>query len=261
MSMYRILQFDNILNVRDYGGHDLPDGRKVVLGKLFRGAQLSSMSKDEQQRLADMGISLLIDLRYLPERKRQSTPVSDIFRPEIFEFEAAHDQTDPNELAPHEAFAIHKLNTADDARRYMLGSYEDRPLDPGFTGLTAKSLKRMAGTGEGAYVHCAAGKDRTGTFSAILLMLLGASSDDVMEEYMRTQDAVDLDAIIPLITQKMEKRYDRSFTVDALRPYFHVEPDYLERSLRVIGDVEQYAREVLMLSAQNIDDLRAHYTQ
>jgi len=259
--MHRILKFDNILNVRDYGGHELQDGRKVVLGKLFRGAQLSSMSQTEQQRLADMGISLLIDLRYLPERERQTTPLTDIFRPEIFEFEAAHDQTNPNELAPHEAFAINELNTADDARRYMLGSYQDRPLDPGFAGLTAKSLKRMAETGESAYVHCAAGKDRTGTFSAILLMLLGVSSADVMEEYMRTQDAVDLDTIIPIITRKMEKRYDRSFTADALRPYFHVEPAYLENSLKVIGDVEQYARAVLSLSAKDIDGLRTRYTR
>jgi len=259
--MYRILQFDNILNVRDYGGHNLPNGRKVVLGKLFRGAQLSAINKAEQQRLSGMNISLLIDLRYLPERKRQSTPLSDLFKPDIFEFEAAHDQTDPNELAPHEAFAINELNTAGDARRYMLGSYEDRPLDPGFAGLTAKSLQRMAKTGEGTYVHCAAGKDRTGTFSAILLMLLGVSSGDVTAEYMRTQDAVDLDTIIPLITKKMEKRYDRSFSAGALRPYFHVEPEYLERSLKVIGDIEKYAREVLRLSSQDIGNLRAHYTQ
>lgn len=259
--MHRILKFDNILNVRDYGGHSLADGRTVVLGKLFRGAQLSAMTAAEQGRMVDMNISLLIDLRYLPERKRQATPLTDTFNPDIFAFEAAHDQTDPNELAPHEAFAIRELNTADDARRYMLGSYTDRPIDKGFAGLTARSLKRMAQTGEGAYVHCAAGKDRTGTFSAILLMLLGASSDDVMDEYMRTQDAVDLDLIIPMITAKMEQRYGRSFTSDALRPYFHVEPEYLQRSLRVIGDVEAYANDVLKLNIEDIENLKRHYTQ
>lgn len=259
--MYRILHFENILNVRDYGGHDLPNGRKVVLGKLFRGAQLSAMTRPEQHRLAGMNISLLIDLRYLSERKRQSSALSDLFKPDIFEFEAAHDQTKPNELAPHEAFAINELNTADDARRYMLGSYTDRPTDPGFAGLTAKSLKRMAVTGEGTYVHCAAGKDRTGTFAAILLMLLGVSRDDVMEEYMRTQDAVDLDTIIPKITKKMEKRYNRNFTTDVLRPYFHVEPEYLECSLKVIGDIERYARDVLELNSKEIGDLRTNYTR
>ncbi len=258
--MHRILKFDNILNVRDYGGHKLADSRQVVLGKLFRGAQLSSMNPTEQQRMADLGISLLIDLRYLAERKRQSTPISDIFKPEIFEFDKMHDQMDPNELAPHEAFAINELNTADDARRYMLGSYEARPRDPGFVGLTAKSLQRMARTGEGAYVHCAAGKDRTGTFSAILLMLLGASQEDVMAEYMRTQNAVDLDTLIPVITKKMENRYNRRFDANALKPYFNVEPDYLNRSLQVIGNVEQYANDVLHLSTKEIDNLRKHYT-
>ena len=259
--MHRILKFDNILNVRDYGGYDVESGRKVVLGKLFRGAQLSAMSSTEQQRLADLDISLLIDLRYLPERKRQATPLSDRFRPEIFEFETAHDQTDPNELAPHEAFAIHELNTAEDARRYMLGSYRDRPTDLGFAGLVSRSLKRMAQTGEGTFVHCAAGKDRTGTFSAILLMLLGVTPEDVMAEYMRTQDAIDLDAIIPIITAKMEQRYGRKFTSDALRPYFHVEPEYLECSLQSIGDVQKYAREILQLNQRDITRLRAKYTQ
>lgn len=259
--MHRILKFDNILNVRDYGGHDLADGRTVVLGKLFRGAQLSAMTGAEQRRFSDMDISLLIDLRYLPERQRQATKLSGRFHPKIFEFEAAHDQTDPNELAPHEAFAIRELNTADDARRYMLGSYTDRPVDPGFAGLTARSLKYMAKTGEASYVHCAAGKDRTDTFSAILLMLLGVSRDDVMAEYMRTQDAVDLDLIIPMITLKMEQRYGRSFTTEALRPYFHVQPEYLERSLQTIGDVKKYASEVLMLTQQDIAALQAHYIE
>ncbi len=259
--MHRILKFDNILNVRDYGGHALEDGRKVVLGKLFRGAQLSAMTDAERQRLADMDISLIVDLRYLPERERQATPLNDAFNPDIFAFEAAHDQMDPNELAPHEAFAIRELNTADDARRYMLGSYEERPLQPGFVGLSSRSLKRMAQTGEAHYVHCAAGKDRTGTFSAILLMLLGVSDQDVMDEYMRTQHAVDLDLIIPMITLKMEKRYGRRFTQDALRPYFHVEPEYLTRSLQSIGDVEKYAQDILKLSPQDIENLRAHYIQ
>ena len=163
-------------------------------------------------------------------------------------FEAEHDQTDPNELAPHEAFAIRELNTADDARRYMLGSYSDRPTSLGFAGLTARSLKRMAVSGEASYVHCAAGKDRTGTFAAILLMLLGVSQGDVMDEYMRTQDAVDLDLIIPMITLKMEERYGRKFTSEALRPYFHVEPEYLERSLQAIGDIQKYAHDVLALN-------------
>lgn len=259
--MHRILKFDNILNVRDFGGHDLAGGRKIVLGKLFRGAQLNAMTKAEQERFIDMGITFLIDLRYLPERKRQSTPVSEKFNPDIFAFAEAHDQNDPNELAPHEAFAIRELNTADDARAYMLGSYKDRPLDPGFANLTSRSLKRMAQAGEGFYVHCAAGKDRTGTFSAILLMLLGASQDDVMAEYMRTQDAVNLDLIIPMITVKMEKRYGRSFTADALRPYFHVEPDYLQQSLKTIGEINKYASEVLMLSPQDISGLHRHYIQ
>ena len=257
--MHRVIQFDNILNVRDFGGHRVGENKDVVLGKLYRGAQLSSISPEEQKRFNDMGISLIVDLRYLPERKRQATPVSASFAPDIYEFDYTDDHTDPDKLAPHEAFAINELNTAADARRYMLGSYAERPTDNGFVGITSKSIKRMARNGENIYVHCAAGKDRTGTFAAIVLMLLGVSRDDIFHEYLRTNEAVDLDLIIPMVTLKMEKMYNRTFSQEALRPYFHVEPEYLKRSLEAIGDIENYAANILRLSGDDIENLRKHY--
>jgi len=255
----RIIKFDNILNVRDFGGHTLPNGYTIGEGKLFRGAQLSKISKVEQERFSKLDISLIVDLRYLPERRRQASKFSGAYNPDIFEFASQHDQDSADKLAPHEAFAIRELNTAEDAYTYMLGSYEARPLAPGFVDIVSRSLKRMAGTGEAVYVHCAAGKDRTGTFAAIVLMLLGVSKDEVMAEYLKTRQAIDLDMVIEMITLKMEQRYGRQFSPKALRPYFDVETQYLERSLDVIGDIGDYARHILKLGPNQIENLRKHY--
>ncbi|MBL4854123.1 MAG: tyrosine-protein phosphatase [Robiginitomaculum sp.] len=257
--MSKILKFDNILNVRDFGSHELPDGTKVSAGKLFRGAQLSKMTEAEQGRFDKFGVSLVVDLRYLTERRRQASKFCSTYNPDIFEFSAQYDQDSADKLAPHEAFAIRDLNTAEDAYNYMLGSYEARPLAPGFVDIVSRSLKRMAGTGEGIYVHCAAGKDRTGTFAAIVLMLLGVSKDEVMDEYLRTRQAMDLDLVIDMITLKMEQRYGRKFSPEALRPYFDVETQYLQKSLDVIGDIGDYARNVLKLGPNHVENLRKHY--
>ncbi len=257
--MSHILNFDNILNVRDYGGHELAGGSTVLTGKLFRGAQLSKISQIEQERFDDLGISLVVDLRYQPERRRQASNFRAPYRPDIFEFAPEFDQDSSDKLAPHEAFAIRELNTAQDAYNYMLGSYEDRPLALGFVDIVSRSLKRMSRSGEAVYVHCAAGKDRTGTFAAIVLMLLGVSKDQVMDEYLRTRQAVDIDQILGMVTLKMEQRYGRKFSPEALRPYFAVETQYLERSLDVIGDINDYAGTVLKLTSSHIDDLRKHY--
>jgi len=257
--MSKILKFDNILNVRDFGGHALPDGTKVCAGKLFRGAQLSKMSGAEQGRFDEFGISLIVDLRYLPERRRQASRFSGPYSPDIFEFSAQYDQDSADKLAPHEAFAIRDLNTAQDAYTYMLRSYEARPLAPGFVDIVSRSLKRMADTGEAIYVHCAAGKDRTGTLAAIILMLLGVSKDEVMDEYLQTRQAVDLDLLMDVITLKMEQRHGRTFSSQALRPYFGVETDYLQKSLGVIGDIDDYARNILKLGPSHVESLRQHY--
>jgi hypothetical protein len=48
-----------------------------------------------------------------------------------------------------------------------------------------------AATGGASLVHCAAGKDRTGISIALLLRLLGVSRDDVVADYLLTEQAVE----------------------------------------------------------------------
>ena len=257
--MHRIIKFDNVLNVRDFGGHKLATGQQVVLGKLFRGAQLSKMTDQDISRLRSRHVETLIDFRYRPERERQPSRLTEKFSPEILHYRPDLDQKVGERLAPHERFALEEMQTVADAHRYMLGSYSERPHAPAFTDLTARALKHMAGQVGSVYVHCAAGKDRTGTFVAIVLGILGVHPDDIMEEYLRTRDAVDLDQILSFISMKMSERYNRKFSPAILRPYFTVEPEYLEASLNAIGDLDRYARNTLKLDKASIEALRANY--
>lgn len=254
-----ILKFDNVLNVRDFGGQAVTGGGRVIHGKLYRGAQLSNMSARDGKRFTDFGVSLLVDMRYRSERERQSTKLGSGFAPEIFTLLKQHDQRDADAFAPHEMFIIHELGTEDDARRYMMESYTDRPQSPAFISLTSRSLKQLAQNQDTLYVHCAAGKDRTGTFAAILLMILGVSPDDVMEDYMRTKDVVDFHLIVEMTAKKMEERYGRPYDNGALLPFFGVEPDFLMASLNIIGDIQKYVHDVLGLTTVEIDSLKRHY--
>ena len=255
-----ILKFDNVLNVRDFGGQGLLSGQgKTYLGKLYRGAQISKMSPSDSQKFSDFDISLIIDFRYRTERNRQPSRFEGEYNPQILELLAAHEPETEEGLAPHEAFILHDLNSVQDARNYMLGSYGERPHYPAFTELASRTLKTMAAEGSVIYVHCAAGKDRTGTFVAILLMLLGVSDADVMEDYMRTRQAVDFNVIKQMAAQKMQERYGRPYDPEALEPFFGVYPEFLQRSLEKIGDVESYVKSVLGLTKGEISNLRNHY--
>lgn len=256
--MAGLIKFDNVLNVRDFGGHGVAD-YQVVQGRLFRGAQISTTSEKDRTQFSDYGISLVIDFRYRSERKRQPSRYDDIFAPDVFEVSETNDLDADDQLAPHEAFVLNELNTADDAMRYMLNSYAERPQNPAFTSVASRALKRMAQHGDAVYVHCAAGKDRTGTFVALLLMLLGVSDADIMEDYLRTRDALEFNLIKAMAAKKMESRYGRIYDPDSLAPFFGVYPEFLENSLVGIGNAENYAKTVLGLSGADIQGLRRHY--
>ena len=253
------LKFDNILNVRDFGGQMVVGGGSVKTGKLFRGAQLSNMSSKDRSKLSSLGISLLVDMRYRSERERQSTQLDSKFNPQMLTLLPEHDQKDEDGLAPHEMFIINELGSADDARRYMVSSYTDRPKSPAFVSITSRSLKLIANRNDTLYVHCAVGKDRTGTFVAILLMLLGVSAEAVMQDYMRTREAVALHLLIEMISKKMEERYGRPYDSKALQPFLGVDPDFLAASLGEIGEINNYASKVLGLTKEDIASLREHY--
>ena len=115
----------------------------------------------------------------------------------------------------------------------------------------------------GVLVHCAAGKDRTGTLCALIQAILGVSREDIMADYMLTLETVDIEQIIEPAAQMFSQRYGRKIDAKALWPMFGVVPDFLNaaltRMLDNAGDVQPYARDVLGLSQTEIEDLRAKY--
>jgi len=212
VSTRSILKFDNVLNVRDFGGLKGDNGRLVKKGKLLRGAQLSKMSADDEAQFVKYNIKTIVDIRHAPERARQATNWTMDPAPQTLVYDDAVSPHDDNKLAPHEIFIIRELTHAKEAYEYMIGSYTKRPDDAGFISVTSQSLKHMAATGDSIYVHCAAGKDRTGTFAAIVLLALGVHLDDVTAEYMLTRKAVDITPILKMAAGRMEEQISTSLS-------------------------------------------------
>lgn len=259
----RLKPYQTIYNFRDFGGYAGLNGRSVVTGVLFRSAHLNNLNEDDLSAIDALPVGTVVDLRHAPERKRQPSkwpPTSERAAVLTQPMNAAREAAT---VAPHEAFMETELYTADDARGYMMNSYRTRPHDDGFKALFADTLNRMTEEQEtdtpGILVHCAAGKDRTGTLCALILGLLGVSSDDIMADYMLTETAVDIDAILTPAAVMFTERYGRAIDVDALRPIFGVEPGYLKASLDAMGDMEAYTADVLGLSDDRLNRIRARY--
>ena len=256
----RIYPFGTVWNFRDFGGYPASGGRHVVRGKLFRSAHLARLSDAELAEIAALDIGLVVDLRYRPERERQPNRFWDDGPRAHFEFMPGEGRAE-HKVAPHEAFIEHELHTPDDARRYMLQSYAARMGDPGFQAVFARTLRHMADTGDSLLIHCAAGKDRTGTLAALILLALGVERETVMDDFLLTLEAVDIEGMLEPAARMMSERHGRTLSPDAIRPMFGVERGYLEAALDAMGDPDAFLADALGLDARARARLVEAYTR
>ena len=256
--MSRILPFDTVYNFRDFGDYPSRDGRSVARGKLFLSANLSRLDGSDMARFEAMNISAIIDMRYAPERKKQPNNLPHEYGGVTLAYNPGAGQADIK-VAPHEAFLEHDLESAEDARGYMLASYARRPLDKGFQNLVRTSLKHMASTGDNVLIHCAAGKDRTGTFVAIIQHLLGVDESLIIDDYMLTLQAVDMEPLLEMASQQISTRYGRAYNADMLRPLFGVSEDYLQNAMDKMGNIDNYVSDVIGISAKEKAALATYY--
>lgn len=255
--MARIIPLDSVRNFRDFGGYTTQSGQTIKYDYLFRAAHFSDLNDTDQAALSNMEIGLLVDLRHGPERQRQpnKTGIASKSVYELDESAAVKNET----YAPHEMFLKEKLETAEDARNYMISSYTARPHDPVFIDIFSKTLSFMAKDADPFVIHCAAGKDRTGTLAAIIHKALGVSDEDVMSDYLLTMQAVDIESFLEPAAKIMSNRFGRPVSPDALRPMFGVEPDFLKASLDAIGEFDDYISQILNISDNDCAAIKHNY--
>ena len=71
----RGLGFESVLNFRELGGYPAGDGRRVRWGRFYRSARLGTISPEEKQRFAQLGIRVVLDLRSDSEIAQMPDPV------------------------------------------------------------------------------------------------------------------------------------------------------------------------------------------
>ncbi len=163
---------DGASNFRDLGGYRTVDKRVVRDGMVFRSGALHALTDADHQRLRELGVRVAVDLRPPEEQAAEPTNVSFI-RIVHVPLLRGERTSDPSALANGEG--------------YLRDRYTEIVLDRApDIGVIFQALADEDGLP--AIIHCAAGKDRTGVVSAILLLALGVDEPTVLDDYELTSE-------------------------------------------------------------------------
>ena len=233
-------------NLRDLGGYTTSDGRRVRWGLVYRSDQLNQLTDDDFQQLARLGITTVCDFRRDDERERAPTKWRGDSPPDILVRVPPAAGTAPDPVS-----AAIRGGTGDEVAAVMRDSYvyNVTALAPTYAIVLQRIMRGPT------LVHCTAGKDRTGIFSALFLLMVGVPYATVEEDYLLSNTYYGTDARVAGGARSLKT------SVEAARALLTVDKRYLLAALKEIddryGSLDTYRRTQLGLSDAGLAELKA----
>jgi protein-tyrosine phosphatase len=192
------IDLDGPANLRDIGGTPTVDGGKIIPGRLLRSDNLQTLTTSDVDQLLGLGLTDVIDLRSDYEAEREGpTPLAttgvrmhqfSLFR----EWQEGVGEPKPDvrpEVLPEEALPWIDLEPSVELDNEVASVYFSYLVDRPDSVLAAlRAIARAPGL---ALVHCAAGKDRTGTVVALALSVADAERQAIIDDYAASSERVE----------------------------------------------------------------------
>jgi protein-tyrosine phosphatase len=246
---------EGIHNLRDYGGYAVPGGGRVTTGLLFRSGQHMEASDADLAMLHTLDIRTIIDLRGVSEREGFPCRRHPEFAAQVIAYDG-----ETSNSPPHEGGGGTITMTPQRARDRMLAVYTRMPVNPAMITMFTHYFNALDERDGGSLVHCFAGKDRTGIAASLLLHVLGVHRDDVVAEFLRTNDAPSRHVLERQSLPRMEEHYG-AIEPEALHNLMGVLPEYIETYFaevtRDYGSIDAYLAQRLGVDEARKARLRA----
>ena len=250
----RVLKLGGGHNFRDMGGYETADGRTVKWRTLFRSGQMSSIDENGARLLRELRIASICDFRTTGERRRNPTVWHDEKSTRMF----WHDYGDSSGVLNQ--IVGKGCDDQDTVRQIMLRTYSNFPEEQAENYATL--LRRLADGMVPVVFNCSAGKDRTGAGAALVLKILGVSHDDIISDYLLTNEW--FDQLANMLAKYGEFGEILAERPDVVRPLLRAESAYLEHFLDHLdsqyGGPETYVSERLGIPAEDIAAIKAVLT-
>lgn len=246
----RVVATSGIHNFRDFGGYASTYGGRVKCGQLFRSGQHKDATPDDLAQVSRLGLATIIDLRSDSERELYPCARADDHRAEVV-------------FAPGNTLgtgshvdAAQGVRTAAEAHAAMLELYRHMPFRPVLTDAFRLYFDRLSRATGPSLVHCLAGKDRTGLAVALVQHQLGVHRDDILADYLLTNEVGDVDRRVAAGAEAVRANFGPDMDDAAVRTLMSVDAAFLETALREIGDIDRYCAQVLHVTPARQDALR-----
>lgn len=268
----------NIANFRSLGGLPVAGGQ-VTDGLLFRSATLGNASPADGDALVELGIRRVFDFRTDGERESAPDRLPDAIAGVALDVLGDHagdlaasfghlgapGQQDGSTPSPEQAKefsrAIEAALGGGRGAAMLRDSYREIVRSASALGAYREFFLALGADDEEfapSLFHCTTGKDRTGWAAAAFLMLLGASPDTVMDDYLRTNTD-----ILPMIQPMLDRAEGAGIDPELLRPVLTVQESFLETALGEMhyqfGSIDAYFSRGLGLDESRLGTLRERF--
>ena len=253
------ITLEGAYNFRDFGGYLTQDGRRIVTGKLYRSDELSKLTTADQEKLAALGLTTIID--YRNEKERVNNEDKDIGTARVVYLDPIADIAALASADYGEVKLDFNEMTADLAKHLMTEQNREFVRSPKCQAVYREMFEILLDDNEQAVVqHCRGGKDRTGYGVALIQLLLGMNREDVMTDYLLTnvykkeKNETSLAALLA--------KTGNEDLVQAVRYFKEANASFLEAALELIeesGGIEVYVRDGLGLSDAQVARFKEKY--
>lgn len=207
--MPHIYPFPNIENFRDLGGYECAYGLTEP-GVIYRSATPGYATEEEVQDIIKLGIRTVLDIREPKSKQDLPSPFLNREDIKVIELNVNGNGRIPNDYDEQIVTYFEMLEEPESARKIF------------------KAILRAT---KPLLIHCNAGKDRTGVFCAMLLLLNGVSVEKVNEDYLLSYD------LLPKMAKSARQRNLPKILMEPCPPFL---PDFLNRFLERYGSFEGY---------------------
>ena len=180
-----MIDLEGTSNTRDIGGYQTSDLRTLRWRQIIRSENLSRLTASDFQKLEEIGVKTVIDLRTDREHDQSPTVWLGDNPPRFFHFPIGDAHNDwfnaQRRMMKRNRF------TEEQALEHMVEGY--RMIadvgPPSFQKLMDLVLDQSNWP---ILIHCNAGKDRAGVAVTLILEALGVDRETIMEEFLLTNE-------------------------------------------------------------------------